>query len=51
MYQFSYAEVLDETPRGARERECQAIERSIQLLQAADTSGARSRVRSSSASR
>src|SRR5882672_10003598 len=43
MYQFSYAEVLDETPRGARERERQAIGRSIQLLEAADTSGVRSR--------
>ena len=32
MYQFSYAEVLDETPKGARERERQAIERSIELL-------------------
>ena len=43
MYQFSYAEVLDETPRGARERERQAIERSIELLEAAEKSGVRSR--------
>ena len=43
MYQFSYAEVLDETPRGARERERQAIERSIDLLEAAEKSGVRSR--------
>ncbi len=43
MYQFSYAEVLDETPKGARERERQAIDRSIELLQAAEKSGARSR--------
>ena len=43
MYQFSYAEVLDETPQGARERERQAIERSIELLQAAERSGVRSR--------
>jgi len=43
MYQFSYAEVLDETPSGARERERQAIERSIDLLEAADKSGPRSR--------
>ncbi len=43
MYQFSYAEVLDETPRGARERERQAIERSIELLEAAERSGVRSR--------
>jgi flagellar protein FlaF len=43
MYQFSYAEVLDETPRGARERERQATERSIELLEAAGKCGARSR--------
>ena len=43
MYQFSYAEVLDETPRGARERERQAIERSIELLEAAERRGVRSR--------
>jgi flagellar protein FlaF len=29
MYQFSYAEVLDETPRGARERERHAISHSL----------------------
>ena len=43
MYQFSYAEVLDETPQGARERERQAIDRSIELLQAADKNGPQSR--------
>jgi flagellar protein FlaF len=43
MYQFSYAEVLDETPKGARERECQAIGRSIELLEVAEKSGVRSR--------
>lgn len=43
MYQFSYAEVLDETPQGARERERQALDRSIELLEAADKSGVRSR--------
>jgi flagellar biosynthesis activator protein FlaF len=43
MYQFSYAEVLDETPKGARERERQAISRSIELLEAAQKSGVRSR--------
>jgi flagellar biosynthesis activator protein FlaF len=43
MYQFSYAEVLDETPKGARERERQAIDRSIELLHAAEKSGAKSR--------
>jgi len=43
MYQFPYAEVLDETPQGARERERQAIERSIELLEAADKAGTQSR--------
>lgn len=43
MYQFSYAEVLDETPKGARERERQAISLSIELLEAAQKSGVRSR--------
>jgi flagellar protein FlaF len=43
MYQFSYAEVLDETPKGARERERLAIERSIELLEAAEKGGVRSR--------
>jgi flagellar protein FlaF len=43
MYQFSYAEVLDETPRGARERERQAINHSIALLEAAERNGVRSR--------
>jgi len=43
MYQFPYAEVLDETPQSARARERQAIDRSIQLLQAADTAGVKSR--------
>lgn len=43
MYQFPYAEVLDETPQGARERERQAIEHSIGLLQAAQTAGPGSR--------
>ena len=43
MYQFSYAEVLDETPKGARERERQVIDRSIELLHAADEKGVNSR--------
>jgi flagellar biosynthesis activator protein FlaF len=43
MYQFSYAEVLDETPKSARERERQAIEHSIELLRAAQASGVQSR--------
>jgi flagellar biosynthesis activator protein FlaF len=43
MYQFSYAEVLDETPKGARERERLAIEHSIELLREARGAGANSR--------
>jgi len=43
MYQFSYAEVLDETPKGARERERLAIAHSIELLEAAEQKGVRSR--------
>lgn len=43
MYQFSYAEVLDDAPASAREREHQAIERSIELLRAAEKAGVRSR--------
>ena len=43
MYQFSYAEVLDETPKGARERERQAIDRSIELLREAEKNGMNSR--------
>ena len=43
MYQFSYAEVLDETPQSARERERQTIDRSIELLRDAERKGARSR--------
>ena len=43
MYQFSYAEVLDETPQGARQRERQAIDRSIELLRAAEEAGVQSR--------
>lgn len=43
MYQFSYAEVLDETPQTARERERIAIERSIELLQEAEKCGVQSR--------
>jgi flagellar protein FlaF len=43
MYQFTYAEVLEETPQGARERERQAIDRSIEMLEAADKAGPQSR--------
>jgi flagellar protein FlaF len=43
MYQFPYAEVLDETPQSARQRERQAIDRSIELLQMAEKAGPQSR--------
>ena len=43
MYQFPYAEVLDETPQTARAREREAIHRSIELLEAADKAGVQSR--------
>jgi flagellar protein FlaF len=43
MYRFSYAEVLEETPQSAREREQQAIGHSIDLLKAALAKGASSR--------
>lgn len=39
MYQFPYSEVLDDAPKSARERERKAIERSIELLEAAEKSG------------
>ena len=43
MYRFSYAEVLEETPQTARERERLAIEHSIELLKAGETCGLASR--------
>jgi flagellar protein FlaF len=43
MYQFSYAEILDATPRASRERERLALERSIKLLEKAEKCGPRSR--------
>ncbi len=43
MYHFSYAEVLDEAPKDARQRERMAIERAIELLELAEAKGARSR--------
>jgi len=50
MYQFSYAEVLDETPKGARERERQALDHSIALLREAEIRGVRSREAAEAAS-
>ena len=43
MYRFSYAEVLEEMPQTARERERIAIEQSIDLLKAAEAKGNASR--------
>ncbi|WP_295556060.1 flagellar biosynthesis regulator FlaF [uncultured Hyphomicrobium sp.] len=43
MYKFYYNEVLDESPKTARENERTALERSIDLLQQAEKSGAGSR--------
>lgn len=43
MYKFYYNEVLDESPKTARENERTALERSIDLLQQAERVGAGSR--------
>lgn len=43
MYHFSYAEVLDESPKDMRARERMALERSIELLRNAEAAGALSR--------
>lgn len=43
MYKFYYNEVLDESPKQAREYERSALERSIALLQEAESKGADTR--------
>lgn len=43
MYQFPYADVLENSPELARERERKVFERSIELLKAADEKGPKSR--------
>jgi flagellar biosynthesis activator protein FlaF len=43
MYKFYYDEVLDESPKEAREHERSALERSIELLTIAAAKGAQSR--------
>lgn len=43
MYKFYYNEVLDESPKQAREQERTALEKSIALLQEAQQKGATSR--------
>jgi flagellar protein FlaF len=42
MYQFSYAEVVEDSGRDARQRERQAFERAIDLLKRAEERGANS---------
>jgi flagellar protein FlaF len=39
MYRFSYAEVLEETPQSARQRERMALDHAVQLLQSAAKEG------------
>ena len=39
MYQFSYAEVLEGGSDGARQRDGQALDRSLELLRAAEAAG------------
>ena len=39
MYQFSYAEVIEESPREMRARERQAVEEAVRLLQEAQKAG------------
>lgn len=43
MHHSAYAEVLEDTPRQARERERAAIERAVELLGEAEAKGRRSR--------
>jgi flagellar protein FlaF len=43
MYKFYYNEVLDESPKQAREQERTALERSIALLQDAEAKGVQTR--------
>jgi flagellar protein FlaF len=43
MYQFSYAEVLEDDPRDARGNERRAFEHAIALLRDAESAGLRSR--------
>lgn len=40
MYQSTYAEQLEETPRACRDRERRAFEMAIEMLQQAETGGA-----------
>lgn len=42
MYQFSYAEVVEDSPQDSRMREREALERAVDLLQQAKRKGVRS---------
>lgn len=42
MYKISYADVLEDRPNEAREREYEAIDRSIELMQRAEAAGVNS---------
>jgi flagellar protein FlaF len=42
MYQFTYAEVIEDSPQQMRERERDAIDRAVDLLREAQNAGARS---------
>ena len=43
MYQFTYAEVVEDSPQEMRAREHDAIGRAVELLEAAKAAGAKSR--------
>jgi flagellar protein FlaF len=43
MYQFSYAEVLDDDPKDARSHERRALEQAVDMLNAAQAKGSKSR--------
>jgi flagellar protein FlaF len=43
MYRFSYAEILDDDEPASRQRERQAMEQAIELLEAAESAGPKSR--------
>jgi flagellar protein FlaF len=42
MYQFTYAEVVDDSPQDMRERERDALARCINMLEAAEQAGPQS---------
>jgi len=42
MYQFSYAEILEDNPQSSRNREREALERAVELLEIAKRQGQKS---------